>query len=156
MNRLRAALLAEFLGTMLLILLGNGVVASVVLLKKNADWIVITTGWALAVTLAVYLSGKVSGGHLNPAVTLAAALRRNFPLKWVLPYWGAQLAGAFVGASLVYLDYSEAFQKFETDNKIVRGALENGKLAGDAAGGAGVFATYPAFDVLSLNLFSEF
>jgi glycerol uptake facilitator protein len=156
MPRLRAALLAEFLGTLLLILLGDGVVASALLLGKESTWMVITTGWALAVTLAVYVSGKVSGGHINPAVTLAAALRRDFPWRRVLPYWGAQLAGAFAGAALVYLDYFEAFRAFEVKHSIERGALVNGNLAGPAAGGAGVFATYPAFGNLPLNLFSEF
>ena len=155
MPRLRDALLAEFLGTLLLVLLGDGVVASVVLLGKG-DWLAITTGWALAVTLAVYVSGKVSGGHINPAVTLALALRRDFPRSRVLPYWAAQLAGAFVGAVLVYLDYAEAFSAFEARHGITRGLLRDGQLAWEAAGGAGVFATYPAFDNLWRNLFSEF
>jgi glycerol uptake facilitator protein len=156
MNHLRPALLAEFLGTLLLVLLGDGVVASVVLLDKGGGWIVITTGWALAVTLAVYVTGKVSGGHINPAVTLALAVRGVFPWRRVLPYWSAQIAGAFLGAGLVYLDYYEAFQAFESKNEIVRGAQQDGNLAGPAAGGAGVFATYPAFGNLGLNLFSEF
>jgi glycerol uptake facilitator protein len=156
MNRLTGALVAEFLGTLLLILLGDGVVGSVVLLNKGGNWIVITTGWALAVTLAVYLTGKVSGGHINPAVTLAEAVRGQFPWRRVPPYWAAQLAGAFVGAALVYLDYAEAFRAFEDAQEITRGQMEAGKLVGDAAGGAGVFATYPAFDNLGLNFFSEF
>jgi glycerol uptake facilitator protein len=156
MNRLGAALLAEFLGTLLLVLLGDGVVGSVVLLGKGGDWIVITTGWALAVTLAVYVSGKASGGHINPALTLALAVRGDFPWQRVLPYWIAQVAGAFAGAVLVYVDYFEAFQAFEKTNQIVRGFLEAGSLADPAAGGAGVFATYPRFANLWLNLFSEF
>jgi MIP family channel proteins len=153
---LRTVLIGEFLGTALLILLGDGVVASVVLLKKQADWIVITTGWGLAVTLAIYVSGRLSGGHLNPAVTLALALRGEVPWSRLLPYWGAQLAGAFAGALLVYADYSAAFAAFERLNGIERGAMIGGKLAGPDAGGAGVFATYPAFDGLPGNLFSEF
>jgi glycerol uptake facilitator protein len=156
MNRLGAVLLAEFLGTLLLVLLGDGVVGSVVLLGKGGDWIVITTGWALAVTLAVYVTGKVSGGHINPAVTLALAVRGDFPWRRVLPYWGAQIAGAFAGAALVYLDYFEAFGAFEKSNQIVRGFLLEGSLGDPAAGGAGVFATYPRFPNLWLNLFSEF
>ena len=64
----------------------------------------------------------------------------------MLPYWGAQLAGAFVGARLVYADYAEAFRAFEHNEHLVRGAMVGGKLLGPAAGGAGVFATYPAFD----------
>src|SRR5437764_14494056 len=103
---LRAVLIGEFLGTLLLVLLGDGVVASVVLLDKQANWIVITTGWGLAVTLGVYLSGRLSGGHLNPAVTLALASRGEFPASRVVPYWLAQVAGAFAGALLVYVDYA--------------------------------------------------
>src|SRR5262249_4959624 len=99
---LRAVLIGEFLRTLLLVLLGDGVVGSVILLNKQADWIVITTGWALGVTLGVYLSGRLSGGHLNPAVTLALAARGEVPGSRVLAYWGAQLAGAFAGAVVVY------------------------------------------------------
>ena len=153
---LRAAMIGEFLGTTLLVLLIDGVVASVVLLNKEADWIVITAGCALAVTLSVYVSGRLSGGHLNPAVTLALAVRGDFPWSRLVPYWSAQMLGAFVGAALVYADYSSAFTAFEATNHIVRGALVDGKLAGPSAGGAGVFATYPAFDGLAGNLFSEF
>src|SRR5947209_1250555 len=99
---LAPALVAEFLGTALLVLLGDGVVASVILLNKQADWIVITTGWGLAVALAVYVSGRIGGGHLNPAVTLALASRGEFPVGRVLPYWVAQVAGAMAGAFIVY------------------------------------------------------
>jgi MIP family channel proteins len=156
MNTLAAALVAEFLGTMILIILGDGVVGQAMLVNKESGWIVITTGWALAVTIGVYVSGKVSGGHLNPAVTVALAVRRDFPWSRVGPYVAAQVAGAFVGAAIVYADYFEAFREFETTNSIARGAMIDGKLTGPAAGGAGVFATYPAFDNLTLNLFSEF
>lgn len=147
---------AEFLGTLLLIVLGCGVVAGVELLDKKADWIVITTGWALAVTLGVYVSGRTSGGHLNPAVTLALAARGELSWGLVPAYWAAQLAGAFAGAAIVYADYASAFAKFEASHGLVRGTMEAGKLVGPAAGGAGVFATYPAFDNLAGNLFSEF
>lgn len=153
---LRSILVGEFLGTLLLIVLGDGVVASVVLLKKQADWIVITTGWGLAVTLAVYASGRLSGGHLNPAVTLALAARGEVPWAKVAPYWAAQLAGAFCGALIVYADYASAFSAFEGANGIIRGAMVDGRIAGPAVGGAGVFATYPEFDGLAGNLFSEF
>src|SRR3954454_21654431 len=121
---LRHALVGEFLGTALLIVLGDGVVASVVLMNKQADWIVITTGWGLAVTLAVYVSGRLSGGHLNPAVTLALVTRGETP-KGQLPISGAaQVAGACAGASIVYLDYASAFAHFEQTRQIVRGALD--------------------------------
>jgi MIP family channel proteins len=149
-------MVAEFLGTMILIILGDGVVGSAVLLGKQGGWIVITTGWALAVTFGVYISGRVSGGHLNPAVTLALAVRRGFPWDRVGPYWVAQIAGAFAGAVVVYVAYFHAFRAFELAEGITRGGLGDGKLTGAAAGGAGVFATYPAFDSLRHNLFSEF
>jgi len=153
---LAAALGGEFLGTALLILLGDGVVAGDVLLNTTTDKMMITTGWGLAVALAVYLTGRLSGGHINPAVTLALASRGEFPRSRVLPYWGAQLAGAFVGAIVVYVDYADAFQSFENDNNLIRGAMSAGNLVGPAAGGAGVFATYPAFDTTWRNFLSEF
>ena len=153
---LRPALIGEFLGTALLVLLGDGVVAGVVLLDKTPDKMMITTGWGLAVALAVYLTGRLSGGHINPAVTLALACRGAFPPSRVLPYWAAQLAGAFVGALLVYADYAEAFRAFEQHEHVIRGAMAGGKLVGTAAGGAGVFATYPAFDTTWRNVLSEF
>jgi glycerol uptake facilitator protein len=153
---LRAALVGEFLGTALLVLLGDGVVAAVVLLSKTSDQMMITTGWGLAVALAVFVSGRLSGGHINPAVTLALAARGEFARSRVLPYWGAQLAGAFVGAMLVYVDYAEAFHAFEQTNGVIRGTIVGSKLWGPAAGGAGVFATYPAFDIVWRNFFSEF
>ena len=108
---LRSILIGEFLGTLLLVLLGDGVVGSVVLLSKEANWIVITTGWGLAVTLGVYVSGRLSGGHLNPAVTLALAARGEVPWSRLVPYWGAQVAGAFAGGLLVYADYAAAFAR---------------------------------------------
>lgn len=153
---LRNALIGEFLGTALLVLLGDGVVASVVLLGKQADWIVITTGWAIAVTLAVYVSGRLSGGHVNPAVTVALASRGDFPWSRVAPYCAAQVTGAFVAATILYYDYGDAFAAFERDHGITsRGALIDGRLPGPFAGGAGVFATYPAFGDPVRNLFSE-
>ena len=153
---LRSAMMGEFLGTALLILLGDGVVAGDVLLNKTSDKMMITTAWGLAVALAVYLTGRLSGGHINPAVTLALSSRGAFPRSRVLPYWGAQLAGAFVGAVLVYVDYAEAFRVFERDEHVIRGAMVDGKLTGPAAGGAGVFATYPTFDTSWRNVLSEF
>jgi glycerol uptake facilitator protein len=151
------ALLGEFLGTGLLILLGDGVVAGDVLLNtKTSDKMMITTAWGLAVALAVYLTGRLSGGHINPAVTLALAARGAFSRSRVLPYWGAQLAGAFAGALLVYADYAEAFRAFEANEHLVRGTMADGKLIGTAAGGAGVFATYPVFDSPWRNILSEF
>ena len=153
---LGAAMTGEFLGTALLIVLGDGVVANVVLLHRQPDNLMITTGWGLAVALAVYLCGRLSGGHVNPAVTLALASRGDFPRSRVIPYWIAQLAGAFAGALIVYADYAEAFKAFEANEHLVRGVMSDGKLIGPSAGGAGVFATYPLFDTTWRNFLSEF
>ena len=123
---LRPALFGEFIGTALLIVLGDGVVATDVLLNKASDKMMITTAWGLAVAMAVYLCGRLSGGHVNPAVTLALAARGEFPRSRVLPYWAAQLAGAFVGALIVYADYAEAFRAFERNEHLVRGVMAGG------------------------------
>ncbi|MBA3885424.1 MAG: aquaporin family protein [Acidobacteria bacterium] len=102
------AYLAEAIGTMLLVLLGNGVVANVVLARskgQNSGWMVITTGWGVAVAIAVYAVGRVSGAHINPAVTVGLASIGSFPWSEVPGYVVAQMAGAFVGAVLVYIVY---------------------------------------------------
>src|SRR3954471_16263539 len=99
-------LLAEAIGTMLLVLLGDGVVANVVLNKtkgQNAGWIVITVGWGVAVAMAVYAVGRISGAHLNPAVTIALATIGSFPWADVPGYLTAQMIGAILGAVLVWL-----------------------------------------------------
>ena len=101
-------LLAEVIGTMILILLGDGVVANVVLDRtkgQNSGWIVITAGWAIAVAVAVYAVGRISGAHLNPAVTIALATIGSFPWAEVPGYIGAQMLGAILGAVLVWLMY---------------------------------------------------
>ena len=103
--------LAEFLGTMILVLLGDGVVANALLARskgENAGWIVITTGWGVAVAIAVYSVGRISGAHLNPAVTLALAAIGSFSWTAVPGYLVAQIAGAFAGAVLVWLVYLPA------------------------------------------------
>ncbi len=99
--------LGEVIGTMLLILLGDGVVANVLLGKtkgNNSGWIVITTAWAMAVFVGAYVSAPVSGAHLNPAVTLGVAINSG-DFSLLLPYWAAQMIGAFIGAVLVFLHY---------------------------------------------------
>jgi glycerol uptake facilitator protein len=101
-------LLAELLGTAILVILGDGVVANVVLKRtkgNDAGWIVITTGWALAVTLAVYSVGSVSGAHLNPAVTIGLATIGTFPWANVPGYVVAQVLGGILGAIVVWLAY---------------------------------------------------
>jgi glycerol uptake facilitator protein len=100
--------LAEFIGTAILILLGDGVVAGVLLRDskaENSGWIVITLGWGLAVAVAVYTVGRISGAHINPAVTLGLASIGEFSWGMVPGYITAQFAGAFVGGALVYLHY---------------------------------------------------
>ncbi len=100
--------LAEFIGTTALVLFGNGVVANVVLAKSKGQasgWIVITAGWAVAVALAVYLVGRISGAHLNPAVSVALAAIGGFEWARVPGYVLAQTAGGFVGATLVWVLY---------------------------------------------------
>src|SRR5947199_6390698 len=103
---LAAELTAEFIGTLILILFGNGVVAMVKLFGTgsagevvNGGYTNITLGWGLAVLMGICVAGRVSGAHLNPAVTLALAVFRSFPWRSVLPYVLAQLLGAFAGAA---------------------------------------------------------
>jgi MIP family channel proteins len=125
---------AEFLGTFVLIMFGTGVVAQFVLGGgKNGEYLSVNIGWALGVTLGVYVSAGVSGAHLNPAVTLALAVRRGFAWSKVGPYVAAQFAGAFAASAVVYLTYREALDHFDGGVRQVSGAL----------GTAGIFATYP-------------
>ncbi len=136
------AYLAEFIGTALLILLGDGVVAGVLLKNSKAEnggWIVITVAWALAVALAVYAVGRVSGAHINPAVTIALASIGAFPLAQVPGYIIAQMLGAFVGATLVFVHYLPHWKETEDPNL---------KL--------GVFSTGPAIRDTASNFISEF
>lgn len=113
---------AEFFGTMLLILFGCGVVAQVVTggfpttTGATGDYNSIAWGWGLGVAMAVYVAGRLSGAHLNPAVTVALTAFKGFPLRKVAPYIGAQLAGAFVGALLVRFTYSDAINRIDPDH----------------------------------------
>jgi glycerol uptake facilitator protein len=105
---------AEFIGTFTILIFGIGVVAQVVLYGgKFGDYTVIPFAWGFGVALAIYISGGVSGAHLNPAVTLALAWRRGFPWNKVVPFWAAQVAGGFTAAALMYFNYQEAFHKFD-------------------------------------------
>ncbi|MFN8264778.1 MAG: MIP/aquaporin family protein [Chitinophagaceae bacterium] len=106
--------IAEFIGTMLLILFGNGVVANVLLNKskgQNGGWIVITFGWAIGVFVGVYSSAAASGAHLNPAVTIAMATLHKFDWSLVPLYIVAQLLGAMAGAFLTWLSYKKHFNE---------------------------------------------
>lgn len=108
--------LAEFLGTLVLMLFGDGCIATFSLFNTAPvaavpfanEWILVTLGWGFAVMLGIYIAGAISGAHLNPAVTLAMAVRGKFSWRKVLPYWIAQLAGAFIAAALLYFVYHGA------------------------------------------------
>jgi len=127
-------MLAEFLGTFVLIVFGTAVVAQVVLSRQaNGSYLSINLGWGLAVAMGVYVAGGVTGAHLNPAVTLTLAVRRGFPWGKVLPYWAAQIAGAFTGALITFITYREAFRAFDGGVRQVVGPQAT----------AGIFATYP-------------
>lgn len=133
--------IAEFIGTALIILLGNGVVANVVLKGTKGNdggWMVITTAWALAVFVGVVIAAPYSGAHLNPAVTIALAIAQKF--SWIkVPYYIlAQLCGAIVGSFLVWITYKDHFDA--TDDPALKAAP---------------FATSPAIRNLKSNLFSE-
>jgi glycerol uptake facilitator protein len=110
-NGLIGQLSGEVFGTFILILLGDGVVANVGLGPRLAapgyNWNTICLGWCFAVVIAVYVTAAVSGAHINPAVTLAMAVKRGFPWAKVIPYWVAQVLGGFLGALGVYLCYMD-------------------------------------------------
>jgi aquaglyceroporin related protein len=127
---------SEFFGTMVLILFGDGVVAQVVLSGgEKGDYQSISWGWGLAVMLGVYVGGK-SGGHLNPAVTLASCVYRGFPWRKFPVYFISQLLGAMAGAFIVYGNYKGAIDQFEGGVGIRTVGLETST--------AGIFCTYPA------------
>ncbi|MFF3245891.1 MIP/aquaporin family protein [Streptomyces sp. NPDC002870] len=138
-------MVAEFLGTFVLLLLGIGSVAVAVVGlpgsgRQTADfgadnWLIISWGWGLAVVFGVYVAGGISGAHLNPAVTLAFAVRRGFPWRKVLPYWLAQVVGAFVAAALVYASY-----RWAIDAANAKAGVPRDKSLGTYS----IFATFPA------------
>jgi len=132
---------AEFFGTMLLILLGNGAVAGVLLKDskgEQAGWVAIVLAWGLAVMIAIYAVGRISGAHLNPAVTLALVITGSFPKEQMAGYILAQVAGAFAGAALVWIYYLPHWGR--TDNAELKRAA---------------FCTSPAIRSVPSNLFSE-
>jgi MIP family channel proteins len=132
---------AEFLGTFVLIVFGSGVVAQFLLSGgSHGSYLAINLGWGLGVTMGVYASAGVSGAHLNPAVSLALAVHRGFPWSKLVPYAIAQTAGAFAGASVTFITYREAFDRFDGGVRQVTGAKAT----------AGIFSTYPQ-DYLSLT-----
>ena len=152
---------AEFFGTFILISFGDGVVAMLwalvgsgraipstatagagifsagTPLLGSADWLLITFGWAFAVCFAIYVVGGVTGAHINPAVTLGIALRKQMPWSKLAPYWAAQVLGAFVGAALVFLVYNQAINHYDQVNHIIKGTYASKATFS-------TFATFPA------------
>lgn len=132
---------SEFIGTAILVLLGDGVCAAVNLNKskaQNSGWIVIAFGWALAVTIAVFVAGLNGPAHLNPAVTIAMAINGNISTSLVLPFILAQVLGGIVGAILVWLAY-----------------LPHWDVTTDKGAILGTFATGPAIRHYPANFISE-
>ena len=156
--------IGETIGTAILILLGGGVCAAVTLKAskaRNAGWLAITFGWGFAVLTAVYTSAPLSGAHLNPAVTLALAIKDG---DWgnVPVYWAGQLLGAMIGASLVWVAYYGQFHAHLTDKEIVGGpgaqATKVKAVEAQEAGAGpvlGIFSTGPEIRVVWQNLATE-
>jgi len=133
--------IGELIGTLILVLLGNGIVAGNVLDKtksNSAGWLTITIGWGIAVTMAAFVSGYMSPAHLNPAVTIAFAVAGSLPWASVLPYITAQMLGAFLGSVLVWLQYKDHYDITEDQGAIL-----------------GSFATGPAIYNPVTNVMSE-
>lgn len=156
--------IGEIIGTALLILLGGGVVAAVTLKAskaRNAGWVAITFGWGFAVMTAVYTSAPLSGAHLNPAVTLALALKDDgIPWSDVPVYFGGQLLGAMIGAVLVWVAYYGQFRAHLTDEEIVGPPMTRTDKSVEArekgAGPVlGVFSTGPEVRVAWQNVTTE-
>ncbi len=141
--------IGEFFGTMVLILFGDGCVATFALFRGPLpgvnEWIVIILGWGLAVMLGIYTTGAISGAHINPAVTLGLAARGKFAWNKVLPYWGSQVLGAFVAAAILYFVYKGAI-----DN-----AIGTNNIADPVHGVGGVFYTSPKSFVGTFGAFGD-
>jgi len=135
-NKIMGECLSEFLGTGLLMFFGAGCVAALVLAGVDMGQWEISIIWGMGVTIAIYITGGVSGAHINPAVTLALMTFRGFDKKKVIPYITAQMLGAFSGAGLVYFLYKNLFVVYDKAHGIVRGSVESLSTAG-------IFSTYP-------------
>lgn len=141
-------LLSEYLGTLVLLAFGTGSVAvavvgltmsgrTVVIFQGAGGWMLIAWGWAMGVVFGIYVAGGISGAHINPAVTLAQAIAGNLPWKKVIPYWIAQVLGAFSGALIVYADYYKAIDQYNLVHHVTRSS--SGGLTTFS-----IFATFPA------------
>ncbi len=145
--------IGEFFGTMVLILFGDGCVAVYALFTNLGgkptpfanEWIVIILGWGLAVMLGIYVTGAISGAHLNPAVTLGLAVRGKLAWNKVLPYWAAQVLGAFVAAAILYFVYKGA----------IDAAIGTNNIADPVHGVGGVFYTHPQSFVGTFGAFGD-
>ncbi len=155
-------MIGEFFGTMVLILFGDGVVATVFLFANiganNAatpfanEWIVIIFGWGLAVMLGVYVAGAISGAHLNPAVTLGLAATGRHPWNKVLPYWLSQVAGAFTAALILYFVYQGALVHALSVNHLTIGQIAQ-STTGNGYGW--IFYTFPKGFVGTFGAFGD-
>src|SRR5437667_12463482 len=148
-------MVAEFFGTMILILFGDGCVATVFLFANVGangssapfanEWIVIVFGWGLAVMLGIYVAGAISGAHINPAVTLALAATGRHPWSKVLPYWGAQVLGAFVAGGILYFVYQGALVHQLALNHLTIGDIAQGPTYGGNGLGFVFYTGHRAF-----------
>lgn len=158
-------MIGEFFGTLVLMLFGDGCVATFALFTNiganNAatpfanEWIVIALGWGLAVMLGIYVAGAISGAHINPAVTLAFAVRGKLPWSKVVPYWVAQVLGAFVAALILYFVYQGALVHALGLEHLSIGQIAQ-PLTQNGAGGYGwVFYTFPKEFVGTFGAFGD-
>lgn len=128
--------ISEFIGSWMLIFIGAGSVSTLVLNGSDVSQLELCLIWGLGITMAIYITGAVSGTHINPAVTITLAVFRDFPKKKIIPYITAQLLGCFAGAATTYSLFRKLFFKYEQVNGIVRASY-------DGLATAGIFSTYP-------------
>lgn len=147
---------AEFFGCVILISFGDGVVAMLWglvgsgrsgagPLTSSGDWLLITWGWALAVAFAVYVTGGITGAHINPAVTLMACLRRQLAWNRLPGYWAAQVLGCFVGAALVFLVYNNAINSFDQVGHCIGATGACKEIVKGTAASKGTYSTFATF-----------
>jgi MIP family channel proteins len=138
---------AEFLGTFFLVLCGNGVMASITLGRLGQEATIVSAfGWGLSLGIGIWISGSISGGHLNPAVTTAMAVMRKCSWKKVIPYLVAQYLASFLAASAVFLVYHDGIAEFDLGTR---------QLPPSVNSTAQIFATYPKDSVSTGTLFAD-